>query len=52
MLGSLKGQDLAKLLMVILMLLAFTVGSLGYALDSSGGSWASRVFGIMRSWFG
>ncbi|MFH1501511.1 MAG: DUF6754 domain-containing protein [Candidatus Eisenbacteria bacterium] len=51
MLGSLKGQDLAKLAIVILVLIAFAVGSVGYAIDPGGSSWATRVFEFMRSWF-
>lgn len=52
MLGSLKGQDLAKLWIVVLILIAFAAGSIGHAIDTDGGSLATRVFEVVRAWFG
>ncbi len=51
MLGSLKAQDLAKLVLVILILGAFVAGSIGYAIDPTGGSTLTHAFETMRAWF-
>ncbi len=51
MLGSLKAQDLAKIVLVIMMLFAFVMGSVGYIIDPSGGSHMTSVFEAMRAWF-
>ena len=51
MLGSLKGQDLAKLWIVFLVVVAVVVGSIGTAIDPDGGSALTRVFEVMSSWF-
>jgi len=51
MLGSLKGQDLAKLVLVVIILLAFAAGTIGLAVDPSGGSPFTAVYETLRSWF-
>jgi hypothetical protein len=51
MLGSLKGQDLAKLWIVYLIIFAFVVGTIGYAVSPDGTSAISRVFDVVVSWF-
>jgi hypothetical protein len=50
MLGSLKGQDLAKLWIVYLILFAVVVGTIG-SFAGPGGSFFSRLFEILSSWF-
>jgi hypothetical protein len=52
MLGSLKGQDLAKLWIVYFILLAFVVGTIGYIARPDGSSLLTKVFDVMHSWFG
>ena len=51
MLGSLKGQDLAKFAIVCFILLAFVVGTIGYTIDSGAGSPMAQVFEAIRAWF-
>jgi hypothetical protein len=51
MLGSLKGQDLAKLWMVYFMIFGFAVGTAGLIIKSDGSSVLSRLFEILRVWF-
>ncbi len=51
MLGSLKGQDLAKLWIVYLMAFAFVVGTIGYLASPDGSSALARVFEVVASWF-
>lgn len=51
MLGSLKGQDLAKLWIVYFIVAAVLVGSIGYALDPEGGSFLTKAFEFARAWF-
>jgi hypothetical protein len=52
MLGSLKGQDLAKLIIVYVIGFAFLVGTVGALASPDGGSIFSTVFEALRSWFG
>lgn len=52
MLGSLKGQDLAKMLIVYVIVFAFVVGTVGALVSPDGSSILSRVFEGLRSWFG
>ena len=52
MLGSLKGQDLAKMLIVYAIVFAFIVGTVGALVSPDGSSIFSRVFEGLRSWFG
>ncbi len=51
MLGSLKGQDLAKLVIVIVILFAFVVGTAGALIEPEAGGALSRVAEAFRSWF-
>jgi len=51
MLGSLKGQDLAKIWIVYLMTFAFVVGTIGYLASPDGSSALARVFDVVASWF-
>jgi hypothetical protein len=51
MLGSLKGQDLAKLWIVYFILFAFVVGTIGSLASPEGGSVFTRVFDVVASWF-
>jgi hypothetical protein len=51
MLGSLKGQDLAKLWIVYFIVAAVLVGSIGYALDPEGGSFLTKAFEFASAWF-
>lgn len=51
MLGSLKGQDLAKFWIVCLMVAAVLVGSIGNAIDPGGGSFLTKAFEFVGSWF-
>jgi hypothetical protein len=51
MLGSLKGQDLAKLWIVYLIVFAFIVGTIGHLVSADGTSVLSRVFDAVASWF-
>jgi hypothetical protein len=51
MLGSLKGQDLAKLWIVYLIVFAFVVGTIGHLVSPDGTSVLSRVFDAVLSWF-
>lgn len=51
MLGSLKGQDLAKLWFVYLIAAAFIVGTAGHLASPDGTSVFSRVFDVVISWF-
>ena len=52
MLGSLKGQDLAKMLIVYVIVFAFVVGTVGALVSPDGSSIFSKVFESLRSWFG
>ena len=52
MLGSLKGQDLTKMAIVYVIVLAFVVGSVGALVFPDGNSFFSRVFDALYSWFG
>ena len=52
MLGSLKGQDLAKMLIVYAIVFAFVVGTVGALVSPDGSSVFSRLFEGLRSWFG
>jgi hypothetical protein len=52
MLGSLKGQDLAKLWIVYLIVFAVVVGTIGHLVSPDGTSALSRVFDAVVSWFG
>jgi hypothetical protein len=52
MLGSLKGQDLAKMIIVYVIVFAFVVGTVGALVSPDGGSAFSKVFESLRSWFG
>jgi hypothetical protein len=51
MLGSLKGQDLAKFVIVCFILLAFVVGTIGYTIDSGAESPMAQAFDAIRAWF-
>ncbi len=51
MLGSLKGQDFAKLWIVILIVLMFAAGTIGYALTPDGSSPLARAFDAVKAWF-
>lgn len=51
MLGSLKGQDMAKLWIVCFIVAAVVVGSIGYAIDPDGGSLLTKAFELASSWF-
>lgn len=51
MLGSLKGQDLAKLWIVYLVTFGFVVGSIGYLASPDGSSALARLFEFIASWF-
>ena len=52
MLGSLKGQDLAKMIIVYVIVFAFVVGTVGALVAPDGGSVFTRVFDALSSWFG
>ncbi len=52
MLGSLKGQDLAKLGIIFVILFAFVVGTAGLLIRSDGSSVLTRIFDFVHSWFG
>jgi hypothetical protein len=51
MLGSLKGQDLAKIWIVYLITFAFAVGTIGYLASPDGSSALARLFAFVASWF-
>lgn len=51
MLGSLKGQDLAKIVMVGIIAVAVVIGSIGYAITPDGTSLPARLFELARTWF-
>jgi len=51
MLGSLKGQDLAKLWMVYLILFAVVVGTVNQLAQPDGVPVLTRTFDLLRSWF-
>ncbi len=51
MLGSLKGQDLAKLVIVYLILVGFVVGTVGQLMRPDGSSVLTTAFEFMKSWF-
>lgn len=51
MLGSLKGQDLAKIWIVYLVTFAFVVGTVGYLVSPDGSSALARLFEFVASWF-
>jgi hypothetical protein len=50
-LGSLKGQDLAKLWIVYLLTFGFVVGTIGYLASPDGSSALARLFEFIASWF-
>ncbi len=52
MLGSLKGQDLTKMVIVYAIVFAFVVGTVGALVFPDGNSFFSRVFEALSSWFG
>jgi hypothetical protein len=52
MLGSLKGQDLAKIVFVYVIAFAFVVGTIGALVSPDGGSVFTNVFETIHSWFG
>jgi len=52
MLGSLKGQDLTKMVIVCAIVLGFVVGSVGMLAFPGGDSFFARVFDALYSWFG
>jgi hypothetical protein len=52
MLGSLKGQDLAKLCIVVFIVAGFVIGTVGALTSPEGGSVLTRAFEAMRGWFG
>jgi len=52
MLGSLKGQDLAKIAFVYLIAAMFVIGTIGALASSDGGSVFTRIFDVVHSWFG
>jgi hypothetical protein len=52
MLGSLKGQDLAKLWIVYFIVAAFIVGTIGTLASREGSSIFTKAFDMMSSWFG
>ncbi len=51
MLGSLKGQDLAKLGIVCVILFAFVVGTAGALIRPDGTSVLTRIFEFVSAWF-
>jgi hypothetical protein len=51
MLGSLKGQDLAKMWIVYFVTAAFVVGTIGYLVSPDGSSALARLFEFVASWF-
>ncbi len=51
MLGSLKGQDFAKFWIVVLIVAAVVVGTVGYVITPDGSSAPARVFDAMKTWF-
>jgi hypothetical protein len=51
MLGSLKGQDLAKLWIVYFMIFGFVVGTVGLLMRPDGSSPLSRFLEALRAWF-
>jgi hypothetical protein len=51
MLGSLKGQDLAKIWIVYFVTAAFAVGTIGYLVSPDGSSALARLFEFVASWF-
>jgi hypothetical protein len=51
MLGSLKGQDLAKLWMVYLIIFAVVVGTVGHLVRPEGVPVLTRTFDLLRAWF-
>ena len=52
MLGSLKGQDLAKIVLVAVIAFAFVVGTAGALLSPDGTSFFSKMFNALYGWFG
>lgn len=52
MLGSLKGQDLAKLWIVWFIVAMFAIGSVGTLFRPDGDSALTRFFEMVRGWFG
>ncbi len=51
LLGSLKGQDFAKFWIVVLIVAACTVGTVGYAITPDGSSFLARAFDAVKTWF-
>jgi len=51
MLGSLKGQDFAKFWIVVLIVAAVVVGTVGYVITPDGSSGPARVFDAVKTWF-
>ena len=51
MLGSLKGQDLAKMWIVYVIVFAFVVGTAGALIRPDGSSFLTTVFDFVASWF-
>jgi len=51
MLGSLKGQDFAKFWIVVLIVAAVAVGTIGYAISPDGSSLPARAFDAVKTWF-
>jgi hypothetical protein len=52
MLGSLKGQDLAKMWIVLVIAFSFVVGTAGHLIDAGGESVLSKIFNAVSAWFG
>ncbi len=50
MLGSLKGQDFAKFWIVVLIVAAVVVGTVGYVITPDGSSGPARVFDAVKTW--
>ncbi len=51
MLGSLKGQDFAKFWIVVLIVTAVVVGTVGYVITPDGSSAPARIFDAVKTWF-